>query len=381
LEQLLCYPAPASAWETEIFPARINPYAPASLDSIMQETDLSWIGQEKREICFCFKNDLDLVFEEDGDGKGSVDPDLDQLFPDPRAKYAFSTLLQVRGATTSDLADTLWNGVWKGQITNDAFSALRRAIETGFKVPQATFERPGRRQHTGRRFSRWKASLPFPGNWHRIIRTSQGDDLLEKVERNKDRARLLLDRYGILFRELLQNESPAFRWAAIFRALRLMELSGEVLTGYFFRGIPGPQFISHEAFRALQRPLREDVVFWIAATDPASLCGIPLLALKGKLPRRVAGTHLVYRGSTLVLVSRQNGKRLTFHVPPDDPRMQAYLEFLRVLTSRKFQPQRRIVIESINEEPAGHSPYLDAFRTGFDVSVDYKKVTLYSRQI
>jgi ATP-dependent Lhr-like helicase len=381
VEQLLCYPAPANAWETEILPARIKPYAPASLDSLMQEGDLSWIGQAKREICFCFRNDLDLVFEEDRAGKGDVEPVLNALFPDPRARYPFSTLLQERGSSPSDLADTLWNGVWNGQITNDTFAALRRAIETGFKVREAAFESRGRRKHTGRLFPRWKASLPFPGNWQRVIRPSQGDDLLEKEERNKDRARLLLDRYGILFRELLQNESPPFRWAAIFRALRLMELSGEVLTGYFFRGIPGPQFISHEAFRALQRQRREDAVYWVSAIDPASLCGIPLLALKGKLPRRVAGTHLVYRGSALVMVSQQNGKRLTFRVPPDDPRMLAYLEFLRVLTSRQFRPQRRIVIESINEEPAGRSPYLDAFRTGFDISVDYKKVTLYSRQI
>ena len=54
------------------------------------------------------------------------------------------------------------------------------------------------------------------------------DDLLEIEERKKDRARMLLDRYGIVFRELLQREAPGFRWADVFRPLRLMELSGEV---------------------------------------------------------------------------------------------------------------------------------------------------------
>jgi Lhr-like helicase len=34
------------------------------------------------------------------------------------------------------------------------------------------------------------------------------------------RVRLLLDRYGILFRELLHKEWPTLRWSAIFRALR-----------------------------------------------------------------------------------------------------------------------------------------------------------------
>jgi ATP-dependent Lhr-like helicase len=381
VEQLTCYQAPASAWETEIFPVRLKSYDPAWLDTLMQESELVWLGSGNRRICFCFKNDMDLLFDEDPDERGEAEPELAELFSDLRAKYDFSTLLQMKESRPSELALSLWNGVWRGEVTNDTFGALRRGIETRFKVPAAAFERSGRRRRPGSTslFSRWKASLPFPGNWHRIIRPAQGNDVLEREERTKDRARVLLDRYGILFKELLQYESAAFRWSSVFRALRLMELSGEVLTGYFFHGIPGPQFISHEAFRALQKQSREAPVYWISATDPASLCGIPLQGLKGKLPRRVAGTQLVYHGSTLVLVSQQNGKKLTVHVPPDDPQMQAYLGFLRVSMSRKFQPLRRIVIETINGEPAGRSPYVKALRAGFDVSVDYRKLTLYPR--
>ena len=55
-----------------------------------------------------------------------------------------------------------------------------------------------------------------------------------------------------------------------------MELSGEILVGHFFSGIPGPQFMSHRAFRQLPRGLPEDAVFWMCATDPASLYGLPL---------------------------------------------------------------------------------------------------------
>lgn len=40
-----------------------------------------------------------------------------------------------------------------------------------------------------------------------------------------------------------------------------MELSGEILVGHFFSGIPGPQFMSHRAFRQLSRGLPEDAVF------------------------------------------------------------------------------------------------------------------------
>jgi ATP-dependent helicase Lhr and Lhr-like helicase len=138
------------------------------------------------------------------------------------------------------------------------------------------------------------------GNWMRVPWPDPGDDLLEKAERDKERVRLLLDRYGVLFRELLQNELPAFSWRNLFRTLRLMELSGEILTGYYFEGVDGPQFISKEAFRMLQAKFPRDRAYWICATDPASLCGSKLDALKGKLPRRVAGNHLVYHGTQLV---------------------------------------------------------------------------------
>ncbi|MCW0295056.1 hypothetical protein NIL11_26940, partial [Klebsiella pneumoniae] len=96
----------------------------------------------------------------------------------------------------------------------------------------------------------------------------------------------LLDRYGILFREMLSREAAPFGWPSLFRSLRLMELSGEVLAGYFFHGIPGPQFISHQAFRSLQRQLPEDTIFWFNATDPVSLCGRGLDGMRGILPKR-----------------------------------------------------------------------------------------------
>ncbi|PKN66499.1 MAG: ATP-dependent helicase [Deltaproteobacteria bacterium HGW-Deltaproteobacteria-15] len=376
IEQLSCHYAPAAAWETEIFPARLRPYDPAWLDAILQTGDLAWVGKGNRRTCFVFRDDLDLL---KGKGERSV-VETDGLFPDPGAKYDFSALLRLSGSRPSTLSERLWNEAWKGRITNDTFMALRRGVETGFKVDDFSFEKR-RNRHAGVRsnFSRWKASLPFPGNWHRIVVPEQIETPIDKEERNKERARLLLGRYGILFRELLQNELPEFRWSAVFRALRLMELSGEVLTGYFFHGIPGPQFISHEAFRILQRPLTEDGIYWISAADPVSLCGIPLESLKGKLPRRMPGTHLVYRGSVLILISRQSGKKLSFHVPPDDPSIPTGLEFLRAMMNRKFQPIRRISVETINEKPAGTSPYLPVLRTLFDVSVDHRKVTLHSR--
>jgi ATP-dependent Lhr-like helicase len=97
------------------------------------------------------------------------------------------------------------------------------------------------------------------------------------------------------------------------------------------------------------------------------------------LPPRVATTHLVFRGNKLIMVSKRNGKDLTFNAAPDDPHLPEFLVFLRHLLTRKFQPAKRISIETINDEKATQSPYIPGLRTLFDVAVDYKNVTLYRK--
>jgi ATP-dependent Lhr-like helicase len=223
---------------------------------------------------------------------------------------------------------------------------------------------------------RWQGSAIYPGSWRLLPEPVAAEDPLEEEERNKDRVRLLLDRYGVLFRELTQRELPAFRWSRLFRSLRLMELSGEVLAGRFFDGIPGPQFASHRAFRQLTRGLPEDAVFWICAVDPASVCGLGLADLRAGLPRRVPSTHLVYRGARLVLESVRNGNQLTFHVPPDDAELTRYLAPIDHLLRRRVNPVRQINVATIQGQPASASPYADALRTAFEVRRDHHNLIL-----
>ncbi len=157
-----------------------------------------------------------------------------------------------------------------------------------------------------------------------------------------------------------------------------MELSGEILSGSFFHGIPGLQFISHEAFRMLTGGLPEDAIYWLNAVDPASLCGAGLEALKDELPPRIPGTHLVYHGRRLVVVSRRVGKDLRINVPPDDPRLPDYLEFFRVLISREVTPRKGINLERINGVPADESAYREAL-VAFGFQASYRGLELWRR--
>jgi ATP-dependent Lhr-like helicase len=396
LDQLVGYNLPAELWEGEILPARIPDYTLTWLDSVLRQSGLRWQGNREKKVRFFYEDDVALLAPDPGSGQprspgaekqdGESEPAHQDLFPDSLARYDYLTLLERSGNDARKLEGQLWNLVWEGQLSNDTFSSLRRGLQNDFRVweviqKQRESLQRGHRAGSRLHLSRWKETQAYPGNWFLLSEPGQEDDpdLIEQEERRKDRVRLLLDRYGVLFRELLHREPAPFRWRDLFRTLRLMELSGEVLAGYFFKGIPGAQFISHRAFRIFQTQLPQEAIYWLNAVDPVSQCGIPLDALRGSLPKRVEGTHLVYHGSKPVMYSQRKGQTLTFLVPPADEHLPEYLVGLRHLLNREFSPIRRIIVESINDEPAIQSPYLPLLKQSFDVVVDIKQISLYRK--
>jgi ATP-dependent Lhr-like helicase len=153
----------------------------------------------------------------------------------------------------------------------------------------------------------------------------------------------------------------------VFRALRLLELSGEALSGQFFAGIPGLQFLDPAGFKLLQGALPEDSVYWLSAADPASAAGLGLVGLPYSLPPRLAGTHLAFHGSALALISRRQGRELSILVPPRHPYLAGYLGPLRHMVDRAFMPLKAVEVETVNGQAAADSPYLeDLTEAGFE---------------
>ncbi|HSB51820.1 MAG TPA: hypothetical protein VLD40_04110, partial [Dissulfurispiraceae bacterium] len=323
-------------------------------------------------LTFAFPEDVGLFVRSDN-GAADERPSgtIPRLFPDRRARYSFAAMHSLSGIEGAALSGSLWDLSWQGKLSNDSFAIVRQGILNKFRYHEPKEKSLSRRSPA----SRWKAGRPASGNWYLLDDEREPQDVIEREETNKDRVRVLLDRYGILFRELLARELPMFQWQRIFRTLRLMELSGEILSGCFFSGIPGPQFLSHEAYRLLTRGLPQDRIYWLNAADPASLCGTGLDALRGHLAPRTPTTHLVYHDTRLVVVSRRYGRELLINVGPDDARLREYLSFFTVLLSRDFNPLKRILIEKINGRPTRTSAYRDRLRE-FGFHDSYKGLEL-----
>ena len=379
VEQLFAFPARAELWEAEIFPARVADYRPAQLDALMQEERLRWIGHKGRKAAFTHEEDMDILQPNEPPAAPEEERGAAGWFTDPNGKYDFAALMRNSGLTASPFTEALWNAVWNGQVSNDTFAALRKGVEGRFSAPAAAEAPAPVSLRRRRRYLQRKRAASLPGAWSLLSPPAPPADIVEAEERNKERVRALLDRYGILFRELLKRELPHFGWGAVFRSLRIMELAGEAYAGAFFDGIPGLQFISKRAFQRLRAPLNEDAVYWLNAADPASLCGLQLDAARGVLPRREPSAHLVYHGARLTLASRRQGKALEIHVPPDDPRLDLYLAPLEHLLTRAVRPLPRILVETVNGDAAAKSPYVEPLRRRFDAAVDYETVALHRK--
>ena len=314
---------------------------------------------------------------------------LDRIFPDRAGRFGFWDLADASRLPSAELSDRLWDLAWAGAVSNDSFAVLRRGIQDRFRAVNLGRDdgaRSGRRP-LGRRagFTRWQSSRPAAGLWYRTDRPVRSEGVgapaaisSSAEELNRDRVRQLAARYGVLFRELLENELPALRWPALFRTMRMMELSGELVTGRFFDGIPGPQFALPGIAAELPAPVgRSDPaaepVWWINACDPASLCGVAVPGLKEGLPSRLPTTHVVYRGSAVVLVSRRRARDLDFRVPADDPSLSRFLTFIRAMVGRDVRPSAAVHVESVNGIPALESPYRPAL-VSFGFVEDYRRL-------
>jgi ATP-dependent Lhr-like helicase len=351
MEQLFGYPAPASVWESDILPARVPGYNQLLLDGLLSRSELLWVGTEGRRIAFMLPEDLPLYAEttlSTTAGKTLARSGAMNL-----SEYA-----QQRSIDTERATEELWTGVWKSEITNSEFEVIRTGIRSRFTA--TPLPGPGRTPHR-RRHGSWAATRPGSGTWRTVVQAVEApSDPLVELEQSKEASRTLLGRYGILFRTLTDRELPRIQWSTLFRALRIMELGGELVSGLFFAGLPAPQFTTVAHLQALQSATGTRSIFWINAADPASPCGV-LPPPDGKeLPVRVPGNHLVYRGLELVLVSRRTARDLTFYVSADDPDLVQFLMPLRQMLVRTQNPLPRLSVETINGVPARESEFAAA---------------------
>ena len=166
-----------------------------------------------------------------------------------------------------------------GLVTSDSYAGLRALITPVNKRPGY-----GRQQHRRRAISTG-TGIDDAGRWSLIALptgNAEPDDrnwIKTDLDTLQHIAWILLKRYGVMFRKLLEREGPLPPWRELLYVYRRMEARGEIRGGRFVDSVGGEQFALPDAVALLRRQ-RTDATrlppMVISATDPLNLVGIIL---------------------------------------------------------------------------------------------------------
>ncbi|MEM7258397.1 MAG: hypothetical protein AAF404_13550, partial [Pseudomonadota bacterium] len=345
---------------SDIYPARLQHFNDHHLDSAFTEQELCWLGTQKGQCTLCYPEDIDWL------KSGVETPPANAVkagFVDRNASYSYRQIAEQLNDTVEDINDHWWQAIWDGHLTADSLTPLRKGAQTNFRLTQ-----PNRRVAVSARRRVRAAIGGWAGNWRLLPTPATSSDPITELEESRERVHVLLDRYGLINREIANREGGVFKWKHLFKTLRIMELSGEVMQGFFYEQLSGPQFISQRALNRLQHPKSMPGTFWCSAVDPASPCGLGLDW--PQLPTRRAQNFLSFHNGELALVIENLGRKLHFYVDANHADIDAILSpCVHVAMSRK-----KMQVDEINDQQAKGSEYLPALKRVLNYRSDHKTV-------
>ena len=377
LAALSGWASPATLWETELLPARARGYESGALDAALASSPWQWFGCGKGRISICRAEDLELFLPSRGRASAS------KLAPAGGGSLDFWSMRQASGLGTAELARRLWAEAWKGLVASDSFRDVRQGIANGFgsELPElegAPVEgflggaAAGPRRVPRALRERWRGGAPAGGHWFRLDLAEEEDeepDALDEASLQAARVRALASRYGLLCRALLEREEEGLGWGELFPAMRRLELAGELLSGHFFEGLEGPQFLDPAAlpsFSALEEG-RPDSPLWINVLDPAACALYAPAERQASLPPRLAASRVCVEGGTVIAVSTRSYRDLELVLEPGDPRLASVFGLFPAARARAAMPESRIIVERVSGIPAARSPFATELRgAGFE---------------
>src|SRR5262249_1972040 len=130
----------------------------------------------------------------------------------------------------SEVEKALWELATMGVVTADGFDALRALLN-----------------------KRRDPSRSGAGRWSQLRRDSAEAPELEAI------SNMLLNRYGVVFRDLLQRETLLPPWRELLMMFRKMEDRGQIRSGKFVTGFVGQQFALPLAVDSLRASRRDQI--------------------------------------------------------------------------------------------------------------------------
>jgi ATP-dependent Lhr-like helicase len=289
--QLQGYETAVGAWEPQVLARRVRDYDPAWLDRLCHQGEVTWLrlrppspdDPDRRLAGATRTTPVSLVLRADlpwllaahrGEEPppvpacGAVSEVVDVLAA--RGACFAGELATATGRVLADIEAALWEGMARGLLVSDGFEPVR-AVASGRRTPPTTATRRARLRSGGS-----LRPTETAGRWSLVPPAATDTDREELAEALADQ---LLERWGVVFYDLVAHERPAVRWRDLQWALRRMEDRGLVAGGRFVRGCTGEQFALPQAAEALQAIRRAEPsgrTLRLSGADPLNLTGVVL---------------------------------------------------------------------------------------------------------
>jgi ATP-dependent Lhr-like helicase len=341
--QLEGTPLPISDLERAILPARVRDFTPAMLDELGAIGWLTWVGHgalgvSDGKIALYRRAQVAALLQPATVDEAAL-PALQRTLLAHLAQRGacfFVELQRAGGASSDDVLAALQDLIWQGLVTNDTFAPLRAFGAPKSKSPRAH----------GRAIARASG-----GRWSLVRDLARGEIAI--TTRVHARATKLLERYGIVTREVALIEDLPGGFSAIYAVLRAMEEAGKIRRGYFVEGVGGAQFALPGAVDRLRAQANTSELRAVAlsAVDPCNPFGwllpwpgdTPENAPAALKPRRSAGAVIVLvRGEPIFYLGSGGKHLITFPAAREREMLAAAVLALRDVASRRRGKSLRI---------------------------------------
>jgi ATP-dependent Lhr-like helicase len=311
------FEAPAIEWERTLLPQRVAGYDPRWLDTLCMEGVVGWgrisphpafashdefvapkrvVPTSMAPVTFFVREEalwMDRCLAERAIPEPALQACLSGLAWQARAHLSqygavfAGDLVRGLGAPAEQVDRALWELVAAGLVTADGFDSLRVLIDPRRKAVPSV-------RRTRSTAGRWGLLNPAAGAIETV-----GAQAERREAELESACWMLLRRYGVVFRDLLERETTIPRWRELLGMFRRLEARGSVRGGRFVNGFGGEQFAVPEAVAGLRETrLKGNAAeaITVAAADPLNLAGI---VVPGERPAAVPGKTITFLGGAV----------------------------------------------------------------------------------
>ena len=327
---------PVSLWESEVLPRRVPGYQPAWLDALCAAGELVWVGAGLDRVAVYFREDAPVL----GLPAGAPPPETPEAAAIrealARSAMFWGDLLAETGLEAEAALPALWELVWAGEVTNDAWTPLRA----------------GRRYETPS--SRRAAAAALLAHARRVDHEHAGPLVADRAPLRRAfptgaRSRSCCSS-GRASSRATASAARGSRAATApsTRSSRISRRSAPAGAATSSKGSAAPSSRCPARSSACASSAREDdpEPLVLAAADPAQPYGaaLPWPKRAGARAARVAGAQVVLLGGEAALFVERGGRTLVPLREPDEewlrPAVAALVEYVRAGGAKRLAVER-----------------------------------------